>query len=871
MKKKTKTTNKDIEALQVANEAQELSLTQESEVLSVSETPLQETEKATVTPKKIKRKRRVSQAFAVRYDNGAMGLTLDQVEDRIATGLTNKVKTRNSKSIPSIIIGNTFTFFNLLCALVLAAYAFVNTSFANFTFIIPFAVNLIIGIIQEIRAKISIEKLSILQAPITKVVRNGIEVEISSKDVVLDDVFKIVSGNQIPVDGIVIEGYAEVNEALLTGESVAVKKNVGDSILAGSFVTSGAITARADKVGEECYVQKLTSQVKKYKKPNSQLMATLTGIVKVVGLLIIPIAIGIGLVNFNHASDPGGVELGETIEHFVVTRTGAVILGMIPAGLILLTTMALSLGVIRLYKRNTLVQDMYSLEMLARVDCLCLDKTGTITDGRMQVVKDFVLAERHPHQLCDIIGTMQSVFEDNNATSSALRAKYIPQKDFIVIKKIPFSSARKYSAVTFSETGTYALGAPEFVIKDLPENIKELISNQTTRGNRVLLLAHSNAQITSKGELPTTMKPIALIVLSDNIRSEAIDTIKWFKENGVAVKVISGDNPITVSEIAKRAGVDNATNWISLEGLSDKEVASIASKYTVFGRVSPEQKCVLIKALKMGGHTVAMTGDGVNDILAMRESDCAITVATGADAAKSCSHIVLADNNFNSMPQVVAEGRRVINNIQQSASLFLMKTVFITLLALISIATNSFFPFATGHLTILEIFVIGFASLALSIQPNDKKVEGDFLTTIFSNAIPGGLILLLNVYIVEFISMFGIFESENLIMTMKIVGFTLGGLIYLYKVCKPMNVFRAIIFGIVTFCISIWVIFLLDTTAILHLPTNFFGLTALFPTTLQNWQYVLILIAVIEFNLLIVEPLSKLNRYVMGAFRKKSK
>ncbi|MBR6737183.1 MAG: HAD-IC family P-type ATPase [Clostridia bacterium] len=822
-------------------------------------------------PKIKRRRKKVTQAFAERYDNGLSGLTLEQVEDRIATGLTNNVKSRNSKSIPAIIIGNTFTFFNLLCALVLAAYSFVQTSISNFTFIIPFAVNLIISIFQEIRAKISIEKLSILQAPVTKVIRNGVEIEISSKEVVLDDVFRVVSGNQIPVDGVVLDGFAEVNEALLTGESVAVKKNKGDVILAGSFLTSGALTAKADKVAEECYVQKLTTQVKKYKKPNSQLMETLTGIVKVVGLLIVPIAIGIGLVNLNHATEEGVLTVGETIQHFVVTRTGAVILGMIPAGLILLTTMALSLGVIRLFKRNTLVQDMYSLEMLARVDCLCLDKTGTITDGRMQVIKDILIAERHPHSLADVIGTMQSVFEDNNATSSALRAKYEPKRDFTVIKKIPFSSARKYSAVTFSETGTYALGAPEFIISDLPVPIKEQINNQITHGNRVLLLAHSNAQITSKGELPASLKPIALIILSDNIREEAIETIKWFKENGVSVKVISGDNPITVSEIAKRAGIENASNWISLEGLSDKEVASIADKYTVFGRVSPDQKCVLVKALKMGGHTVAMTGDGVNDILAMRESDCAVTVATGADAAKSVAHIVLADNNFNSMPKVVAEGRRVINNIQQSASLFLMKTVFITLLSLISIATNSFFPFETGHLTILELFVIGFASLALSIQPNEKKVEGDFLTTIFSNAIPGGLILLLNVYIVEFISMFGVLPDANLIMTMKIVGFTLGGLIYLYKVCKPMNVFRAVIFMIVFIAIAVWIVFLLDTTAILHLPTNFFGLTALFPMNIGNWHYVLILIVIAEFNLLIVEPLSNLNKYVMGAFRKKTK
>lgn len=815
--------------------------------------------------KNVKKTKKVLQHDAVRYDvSYKTGLINEQIAERFAQGLSNKVKERNSKSIPAIIIGNTFTFFNLLCALVIIAYVSVNTDIGNFTFILPFAFNLFIGIFQEIRAKLSIEKLSILQAPVTKVVRNGVEYEINTSELVLDDVFKVVSGNQIPVDGIVLEGFAEVNEALLTGESVPIKKSAGDTILAGSFLTSGSLTAKADKVAEECYVQKLTSKVKKYKKTNSELMGTLTWIVKIVGLIIVPIAIGIGLVNYNNAP------LGSDVPNFVVTGTGAVILGMIPAGLILLTTIALSLGVIRLYKGNTLVQDMFSLEMLARVDVLCLDKTGTITDGRMQVVKDIIIAEQHPYSLNDIIGKMQSVFDDNNATSSALRAYYIPENDFTVVKTIPFSSDRKYSAVTFSETGTYVIGAPEFVMSELSPFIKEQMDHYISHGNRVLLLAHSNAQITSKGTLPTTLKPIALIVISDNIRPEAIETIKWFKDNDVQVKVISGDNPITVSEIAKRAGVDNASNWISLEGLSDKEVASIADKYTVFGRVTPDQKCVLIKALKMRGHTVAMTGDGVNDILAMRESDCSITVATGADAAKSVAHIVLVDNNFNSMPKVVAEGRRVINNIQQSASLFLMKTIFISLLAFISIATMTPFPFQTKHLTMLEVLVIGFASLALSLQPNEKRVEGDFLTTIFSNAIPGGIILLLNVYLIRFADLFGInyINGVDLSMTLQVVAFSLGGVVYLFKICKPFNVLRAVIVSIVFMLMLVWVIFLLDTSVTLNIE-NFFGLNALFPLTLENWQFPLMLFAIIELDLLLVDPLSNFNKNVMSSIRKK--
>lgn len=813
---------------------------------------------------KPRRRDRVSQQNAVRFNvDKSFGLTTEQVTQRYKQSLSNQVKSRNSKSIPAIIFGNTFTFFNFLCALVIVAYAVVSSDIANFTFIIPFACNLIIGIYQEIRAKLSIEKLSILQAPVTKVIRNGVEEQILTSELVLDDVFTVVSGNQIPVDGVVLGGYAEVNESLLTGESIPIKKQEGDYIMAGSFVTSGSVIAKADKIAEECYVQKITSTAKKYKKTNSELMRTLTWIVKIIGLIIVPTAIGIGIVNYKNPIDTTNVA------KFVVERTGTVILGMIPAGLILLTTIALSLGVIRLYKRNTLVQDMYSLEMLARVDVLCLDKTGTITDGRMQVIKDITFAHNLSYSLDDIIGTMQSVFDDSNATSQALRARYVPTQDFTVLKTLPFSSARKHSAVTFSEIGTYAIGAPEFVLNDIPQTIKEQIDHYTTLGNRVLILAHSTAQITPKNTLPNSMKPVAMIVLSDNIRPEAIETIKWFKDNDVEVKVISGDNPITVSEIARRAGIENASNWISLEGLSDKEIVSIADQYTVFGRVSPDQKSLLIKALKLSGHTVAMTGDGVNDILAMRESDCSITVASGADAAKSVAHIVLADNNFNSMPKVVAEGRRVINNIKQSASLFLMKTIFVSLLAFISIATMSPFPFETRHLTMLEMFVIGFASLALSLQPNERRVEGDFLTTIFSNAIPGGLLLLMNVYLIKFMHLFGVFKTEDFSMTMQVVAFTFGGIIYLYKISKPFNVIRSIIFTIVLAVISLWTIFLLDTTSLGI--GNFFGLNKLFPLTTENWEYPLVIFTIVELDLLLVEPLSNFNKFIFGSFRKGKK
>ncbi len=797
------------------------------------------------------------------------GLTDKEAEQRYVDGLSNIVKEKYSKSIFSIIVSNTFTFFNLLCVLVLMAYLAVKPGIANFVFILPFTFNLIIAIIQEIRAKISVEKLSILQAPNTIVIRDGIEQEIPSSEVVLDDIFKVTVGNQIPVDGVVLYGNAEVNESLLTGESIAVKKNVNSTIMAGSYVTSGTCYARAEKVGVECYVQKLTAKAKKFKKPHSELMNTLNWIIKVIGILIIPIAIGIGLVNYRNVLQQNAELsiLGEPLLNvplYVVTKTCSVVLGMIPAGLMLLTTIALSLGVIRLFKNNTLVQDMYSLEMLARVNVLCLDKTGTITDGKMRVENEVMLVERHKYPLNDVIGNMETILDDHNQTAVALRAHYLPENTFTAIKAIPFSSHRKFSAVTFLNLGTYAIGAPEFILNEIPQEIKLIIDRYTLTGNRVLLLAHSSASISTKENLPSTMKPIALIVLTDNIRPEAIETIKWFKENDVQVKVISGDNPITVSEIAKRAGIENASNWINLEGLSNKEIASVANKYTVFGRVTPDQKAVLIKALKRVGHTVAMTGDGVNDILAMRESDCSITVASGSDSVKNIAHIVLADNNFNSMPKVVQEGRRVINNIQKSSSLFLMKTIFITLLALISVVLDTAFPFNSGMLTMLETFVIGFASLLLSLQPNEKRVEGDFLGSIFSSAIPGAMIMLLNVFVIRFFSLFGIFSSQLTSTTMQVVAFTIGGAIYLHKICKPYSVLRAVLMIIVAFAITFWILTMLDSTNLIGF--NFFELENVF--TKEHWENGLLMVTIALADSHILDMLFNFNKKTISGLTK---
>ncbi len=817
---------------------------------AVTEVKQEEVKKPKLKVKKVK----VKPQDAVRFSpNDEQGLTTSQVESRIVDGLTNKVTTKYSKSVFSIIMSNTCTFFNFLYLIVFIAYLVAQLKISSFLFVLIVIPNTLFSIILEINAKFSVEKLSILQSPTTKVIRNGVEEEISSNEVVLDDIFKITTGDQIPVDGFIRSGFVEINESLLTGESVAVKKSAGDPIMAGSFITSGTCIAIADKVGEESYVQKLTAKAKKFKKPQSELMKTIMWIVKIVGILIVPMALGIGLVNFNQLSG------AENIFKAVIESTGPVILGMIPAGLILLTTIAFALGVIRLAWNKTLVQDMYSLEMLARVDILCLDKTGTITDGRMKVVETISLCE-HPYPLNEVIGSMQNVLHDTNQTANALRDAFITENILPSVKVLPFSSKRKLSAVTFKDIGTYAIGAPEFVLNDIPEKLKMQIDEFALKGNRVLLLAHSSSQITSKDTIPLTMKPIALIVITDNIRPEAIDTIKWFKENKVEVKVISGDNPVTVSEIASRAGITNASNWVSLEGLSDKEVELVANNYTVFGRVTPDQKAILVRAMKRAGHTVAMTGDGVNDILAMKDSDCAITVASGADSAKNVAHIVLTDNNFNSLPKVVAQGRRVVNNIQQSASLYVMKNIFICLLAIISIAAVEPFPFKTPHLSMLEIVVLGIATTLLAIQPNNKPIEGDFLLTIISNAIPGALILLFNVYLIEFLNLFGIFGDNNelLLRTVQVVTFSFASVVYLIKICKPFNLWRGIVVSIVIIVMLVWAFFLLDFRLPPDTEHSFFELQAL---TLKNgqWKYPLLVLAITQLNFPLVNALITLT------------
>lgn len=768
-------------------------------------------EQEPVKPTRVKR---------VRTD-ASLGLTDDQVHERINKGQTNHTPNRNVKTYKRIFFENTFTFFNLLCLAVAISLICVG-AWSNCLFMAIIIINTAIGIIQEIRAKKTIEKLSLLTAPAVKVIRSGVEQTITTDEVVIDDIVVLSNGKQVVADGTIVEGSVEVNESMLTGESLPIKKKVGDTILAGSFIVSGNCKCRVEKVGENNYIQQLSAKAKQYRRPKSELFNSLKGIIKVIGIIIIPIAI---LMIINNYSATNNITK-------TVTQTAGSIIGMIPSGMFLLCSVTLTVSVIKLSRRQALVQDLYCVEMLARVNVLCLDKTGTITDGTMKVYNCIQLSNTN-YTLKRIMGSMLSALGDNNQTSQALINYFGYNKELKPVVTLPFSSTRKLSAVSFENAGTYIMGAPEFVIPNNPdEKINNLVEQYSKDGYRVLLVAYSSSNII-KDNPPSNRTPVALLILEDRIRDDAVSTIAWFKNNDVKVKIISGDNPLTVAEIAKRVGVENTESFINLEGLNEKQVIAAANKYTVFGRVTPEQKAILIKSIKADGNTVAMTGDGVNDILALKEADCSIAMASGSEAVRSVSHMVLLNSDFGSMPATVLEGRRVINNVQKSSSLFFMKTIFTIVFSIICLILRTPYPLSTVQMLLMETFVIGIPSFFLAFLPNDKRISGKFIYNLIRNALPGAITLILNVssiYLFIYLTTGDIKPAPQLelISTMCALTLTFTGLGLLIRLCKPWTVLTGLLFGtMLTLCVL----------GIAFLP-NFFNLI---PIDLTSKLYITIL------------------------------
>lgn len=714
------------------------------------------------------------------------GLTDAQIQERVEHGYTNCSVNPPSKSVGQIILSNVFTFFNLLYFFLAACILFVG-SYQNLMFMVIILANMGIGIFQELRAKKTIDKLTLLSAPKATVIRNHEEQEVSTEDLVLDDIVIFSAGNQICADAIVLEGEVQVNESLITGESNEITKRQGDPLFSGSFIISGKCCAQLDKVGAESFAAKLTIEAKKAKKrKKSEMMKSLTRLIQIIGILIIPIGTLLFFQQYR--------TLQLTMEQSVVS-TVAALLGMIPEGLYLLTSVALAVSVIRLARHKTLVHEMGCIETLARVDVLCVDKTGTITEPQMQVVDTISL---QPEQYTDgeiqkLLGGFVSSMDGDNSTMQALKAHFHMPAYRTPTHISPFSSSLKYSGVSYGDA-SYVIGAPEFILHGSYESLRPQIEDYSLQGNRVLLFAKYEGPLDG-GPLCRPVTPIALVLLANQIRKEAPETFQYFARQGVAIKVISGDNPLTVSQIATQAGIDNADRFVDASTLTTKEaIFQAADQYTVFGRVTPDQKRMLVQALKKSGHTVAMTGDGVNDVLALKDADCSIAMASGSDAACHVSQLVLLDSNFASMPHVVMEGRRVVNNIERAASLFLVKNIFSFLLAIITLFAALPYPVTPVQLSLVSSLTIGVPSFFLALEPNKNIVKGHFLRNVLHRAFPAALTdLFVVIGVLLFWLAFDFSDSEMSTICATLMGIV--GLLMLFKVCTPFNIKRRLIWG----------------------------------------------------------------------------
>ena len=729
------------------------------------------------------------------------GLTDEEVRQRVEEGLTNRADISTDKTTKEIVISNVFTYFNLIF-LVITILLIMVGSFRNLTFLPIIIGNTVIGIVQEIRAKKTLEKMSLLNAPRADVIRNGSVKQISTEELVKDDVILLTAGKQICADAVVISGNIQVNESLLTGEADEVEKTEGSTLMSGSFVVSGECYARLEKVGNESYISKLSLEAKSMGgKEQSEMIRSINLIVKWVGIVIIPI----GLILFWQSHFVNGESITKS-----VTSTVAAIIGMIPEGLYLLTTVALALSTMKLARKKVLLHDMKSIETLARVDVLCVDKTGTITEPDMKLKEIFLCKNSGADgtqtaltldELKSLILDYANASVDNNATMLALKA-YAAEAltnntsalHRTAVSQQAFSSSLKYGSVTFSD-GTYLLGAPEFIMHEDFARIEEEIIPYADKGDRVLLFARYDGENVENG-INGSVTPLGFVALANPIRENAVKTFEYFKSQGVAIKVISGDNPRTVSRIAIQAGIESAESFVDAATLdTEDKIADAVNKYTVFGRVTPKQKKQLVKALQAKGHTVAMTGDGVNDILAMKDADCSVAMASGSEAAAQAAQVVLLDSDFAHMPDVVYEGRRVVNNIQRSASLFLVKNIFSLLLSLFSVILMVTYPLEPAQVSLISMFTIGVPGFLLALEQNKDRIKGRFITNVMLKALPGGLTDVIAVgALVVCGEVFCI--SDASIGTIATLVLSVVGFMILFKISEPLNRMKyAVIIG----------------------------------------------------------------------------
>lgn len=734
------------------------------------------------TGKKHKMEEPLRRPVPVLETNPETGLSSAQAQDRMDAGWGNLPIDPPGKTVGQIIKSNVFTYFNMLF-FVLAAFVLVFGTWQNAMFLGVVFANIAIGIVQELRSKRTLDKLTLLTAPHGFVIRDGRQRKIPTSEMVRDDIVVFSAGSQIYADAVVVSGECSANEALITGEADEIKKTPGSELLSGSFVVSGECRARLTQVGADSYANRLTLEAKEAKPPQqSEMMRSLTRLVQVIGIAIIPLGVLMAVKEI--------VWLGRSVSDGVVA-TVASLIGMIPEGLYLLTSMALAAGVVRLAQKKTLVHDMGCIETLARVDVLCVDKTGTVTENKMTVEDVVPLCPDRFEEgdirliMADYVGAMRA----DNDTMAALRRYFTGEVKQPAVKAVPFTSAKKFGGVSFHEDETYLLGAPDVLLGERYGKYAAQIDAYSAKGCRVLLLALYDGQPDDE-VLDAEMLPISLILLSNKIRAEAPDTFKYFAEQGVAIKVISGDNAMAVSEVAKRAGIKGAESYVDARTLeTDEDIAAAVEKYTVFGRVTPDQKRRFVRALKAAGHTVAMTGDGVNDVLALKEADCSIAMASGSDAASQVSHIVLLESNFAAMPSVVAEGRRVINNIERSAALFLVKNIFSFSLAVISLIFTLPYPVTSAQMSLVSALTIGGPGFVLAMEPNTARIKGKFLPNVIYRALPGGLTdLILVLGVILFCMVFQV--GENMMSTVCAIILNIVGLMVVHYTCKPYNLLR---------------------------------------------------------------------------------
>ncbi|MGC3118333.1 cation-translocating P-type ATPase [Enterococcus faecalis] len=718
------------------------------------------------------------------------GLSTEEVAKQKELGLQNNYEENVAKSTKDIIFDNVMTLFNFLNFAIAVCLLFVG-AYSNLAFLAIIIVNMSIGIFQEIHARNLVQKLSIVAKENVHVVRNGVQQEIDTKELVMEDIVIISAGEQVPSDMEVIDGKVEANEALLTGESDLIEKEIGDTLLSGSFIVSGQAYARVIHVGAENYAVKITQEAKVHKPIQSELVNSIRKVSKFTSWVIIPL----GIILFVEAFwlRDAGIKTS-------VVASAAALLGMLPKGLVLLISIALTTGVIKLAKKRILVQDMYSIETLAHVDTLCLDKTGTITEGKMKVQKAIILHDKYEELFPQIIGSYLSESTDNNITMQAIRDHYEVSNRFGAKEVLAFSSERKWGAIEFPEIGTVYLGAPERLVDD--SRLPEAVFTAQENGYRVLMLAIAEQQPLNETKMPY-LEPLAILEIDDPIRQNAKETLAYLKEEGIDLKVISGDNPVTVSNIARRAGLPGYESYIDLSTkTTEAEVREAVQQYTVFGRVSPQQKRTIVRELKDTEHVVAMTGDGVNDVLALREADCSIAMAEGDGATRQISNLVLLDSDFTTLPDVLFEGRRVVNNVTRVSSVFFIKTIYSFILSIICALTAIAFPFIPIQVTLIDLAIEGYPAFFLSFEGDKRKVIGKFLPTALKNASVNALLVVANIIAVYLIGQNQGFSSldTTTLMYYLLVGISCMAVV---RACLPLNPLR--IFLVFSTIIGIYV------------------------------------------------------------------